>query len=55
MPDPKKYRFEYWPFRTPKGIERKMVCVAAGKDEHKRLIVKAKEIARINQWKIVKN
>lgn len=36
MPTPKKYRFEYWMFKTSKGIEKKMVCVLAGDKERKR-------------------
>lgn len=53
MPTPKKYKFEYWMFKTSKGIEKKMVCVLAGDKERKRMLEKAQEMERINGWKIV--
>lgn len=52
MPDQKRYRTEYFPFLTPKGIQKKMVCILAGENERERLLKKAKEIARNNKWKL---
>lgn len=48
----RKHRSEYWSFLTPKGVEKKMVCVMAGEDERGRLLKKARETARVNNWKL---
>jgi hypothetical protein len=53
MPDSKKYRSEWWNFKTPKGIEKKLVCVTAGEQERKRMLDKAEEMAKINGWKLL--
>jgi hypothetical protein len=45
-----KYRIEYWEFRTPKGVERKAVCVTAGGNERARLLKKAEQMAKNNGW-----
>lgn len=47
----KQYRTEWMNFKTKKGIERKPVVICAGKDERKRLIAKAKQMAIDNGWK----
>lgn len=53
MPNPKKYRFEYWSFQTPKGIEKKMVCIISGENERERMLKKAQEMARNYKWKML--
>jgi hypothetical protein len=53
MPNQRKYRSEFWRFRTAKGIERKMVCILAGDNERQRMLAKAQQIARTYQWRLL--
>ncbi len=48
-----KYRIEYWNFRTPKGIEKKAVCVIAGNNERQRLLTKAAQMEKTYGWKLL--
>jgi hypothetical protein len=48
-----KYRSEYWHFKTDKGVEKKLVCVLAGENERKRMLIKAERLARQYGWKLL--
>jgi hypothetical protein len=47
-----KYRIEYFPFLTPKGIEKKAVCVLAGGNERQKLLTKAAQMEKKYGWKL---